>query len=118
MNYKRILFKQEVFGADIDAQTRCRHWHSPIDVIAIKFKCCGKYYSCFDCHAEFEIHQPQVWAVSEFETRAVLCGVCGYQLKIDEYLGCRSVCPCCESGFNPGCAKHYHLYFETSAKKK
>lgn len=39
-----------VYGQSIDKQTRCIHWHSALDVIAIKFKCCDKYYPCFSCH--------------------------------------------------------------------
>jgi uncharacterized CHY-type Zn-finger protein len=42
----------------------------------------------------------------------VLCGACGYELTISEYLKCGFRCPLCESDFNPGCAKHYDLYFE------
>jgi uncharacterized CHY-type Zn-finger protein len=41
-----------------------------------------------------------------------LCGACGHQLTVNEYLNCNSVCPRCRSQFNPGCANHYYLYFE------
>jgi uncharacterized CHY-type Zn-finger protein len=41
-----------------------------------------------------------------------LCGSCGHQLTVREYLACDSVCPHCRREFNPGCARHYHLYFE------
>ena len=27
-----------------------------LDVIAIKFKCCNKYYPCYKCHEEHESH--------------------------------------------------------------
>lgn len=113
---KREIFGEKVYGANVDRQTRCHHWHSPIDVIAIKFKCCGRYFPCYECHAELTNHQPEVWAKEEYETKAVLCGVCGYQLTINEYFGCNSVCPHCESQFNPGCANHYQLYFEAPAR--
>ena len=41
-----------VFGRDLDPQTRCAHWHSPLDIIAIKMKCCGAYWACRECHDE------------------------------------------------------------------
>src|SRR3712207_3911582 len=102
----------DVLGVDIDAQTRCAHWHSDLDVIAIKFKCCGEFYACFDCHQELSGHVPEVWSRDERAERAILCGACKAVLSIDEYLACASACPVCGAAFNPGCAKHYHLYFE------
>lgn len=51
--------------------------------------------------------------MSEQHARAVLCGVCGHQLTVIEYLDCGSTCPACGTAFNPGCARHRHLYFET-----
>lgn len=113
MNSEKLIFGEKVYGVDVDAQTRCAHWHSPIDIIAIKFKCCKRFFPCYECHAEMETHQPEVWSKDEFETKAILCGVCGHQLSVSEYLACDSICPQCASKFNPGCAKHYHLYFET-----
>ena len=108
----KIIHGETVVGVDVDAQTRCAHWHGATDIIAVKFKCCGKWFPCYECHAAIEMHQPEVWARSEFDTPAILCGNCGHQLTINEYLKCDSICPRCESRFNTGCAKHYHLYFE------
>ena len=106
-----------VYGKPVDHQTRCVHWYSSLDIIAIKFKCCGKYYPCFSCHAETTTHHSIVWPVREFNEKAILCGVCGHELTITEYMSCNNTCPKCTSSFNPGCANHYHLYFETKAKK-
>jgi len=108
----RIVHGCEVYGVDVDSETRCEHWHSPLDIIAIKFKCCDRWYPCFDCHAAVADHAPEVWPSSGFGEKAILCGVCGHQLAIDEYLSCRNTCPKCSAPFNPGCANHYHLYFE------
>ena len=102
-----------VYGQSIDRQTRCVHWHSALDVIAIKFKCCGKYYPCFSCHEEAADHEPEVWPKTAFSEEAILCGVCGHELSIDEYMESGNTCPNCSAGFNPGCSNHYHLYFET-----
>lgn len=101
-----------VFGKPVDEQTRCVHWHSQLDIIAIKFKCCEEYYPCFSCHEEVATHKPEVWPKAEFNQKAILCGVCGKELSIDEYMSSNHSCPHCKSAFNPGCAKHYHLYFE------
>ncbi len=105
-----------IFGKPVDQQTRCVHWHSQLDVIAIKFKCCEKYYPCFSCHEETADHKPEVWPRAEFDSKAILCGVCGTELTINEYMGSDNTCPKCQAAFNPGCSKHYHLYFETEEK--
>lgn len=102
-----------VFGKPVDNQTRCVHWHSELDIIAIKFKCCDKYYPCFSCHEEEADHEHQVWPKAEFDQKAILCGVCGNELSIKDYMASGNICPTCKSGFNPGCSKHYYLYFET-----
>ena len=100
-----------VRGIDIDPETRCAHWHSPLDIVAIKFKCCGEWYACYDCHQALANHDPAVWPHEEFNESAILCGACKSQLTVSEYLGCDSRCPNCGAGLNPGCAKHYNLYF-------
>lgn len=102
----------EVIGVDVDPETRCAHYHTEADIIAIKFKCCGKWFSCHQCHAELADHAVSVWLRGEFETPAILCGSCGHHLTISEYLACESICPRCRWRFNPGCAKHHHFYFE------
>lgn len=101
----------DVIGA-IDNETRCKHYHLDKDLVAIKFHCCGEYYSCYKCHEEHGCGNLQVWPKSLFGERAILCGSCGLELTIQEYLDSGSVCPNCSASFNPGCALHYHLYFE------
>lgn len=107
-----------VFGKSIDNQTRCVHWHSALDVIAIKFKCCDKYYPCFSCHEEEADHKHEVWPKDAFDQKAILCGVCGHELTIQEYMDSNNTCPKCEANFNPGCSNHYHLYFDVPEKGK
>jgi len=101
----------EVYGALVDEETRCTHYHSEKDIIAIKFKCCNHYYPCYQCHKEFTNHTCERWKREEFETKAVLCGHCKAELTIQEYLDSSS-CPSCHHPFNEKCALHYHLYFE------
>lgn len=107
------IFGESIFGIDVDPQTRCSHYKSELDIIAIKFKCCEKWFPCYECHSEIANHSPALWPKNEFDSPAILCGACGYQLTINEYFSCDSTCPKCERGFNPGCANHYHLYFGT-----
>jgi len=103
---------EHVRGLHLDPQTRCAHYHSSLDIIAIKMKCCGVYYACKDCHIELADHPISVWPRAEFHQRAVLCGTCGRELTIHQYLQCDSRCPHCHAAFNPLCAHHHHSYFE------
>jgi uncharacterized CHY-type Zn-finger protein len=105
-----------VEGLSVDPQTRCAHYRGPTDIIAIKFACCGRWFPCFECHAEVAGHDAEVWPTAKFGERAILCGVCGGELIIEEYLACDALCPTCGSEFNPRCSLHYHLYFETEQK--
>ncbi|MFC7394812.1 CHY zinc finger protein [Scopulibacillus cellulosilyticus] len=105
---------QTVSGVNVDKETRCKHYHTVRDIIAIKFKCCQTYYPCYECHQELADHPAETWESSEHGTKAVLCGSCGHELTIKEYLECNSSCPKCHANFNPGCSRHYHLYFGSS----
>ena len=95
----------------MDAETRCVHYHSAIDIIAIRMACCGVYYACKDCHELLADHAIQAWPGSAWNVRAVLCGACGYELTIREYMDSGYSCPRCKAGFNPGCRNHYSFYF-------
>ncbi|MFS0576897.1 CHY zinc finger protein [Sporosarcina sp. 179-K 3D1 HS] len=108
-----LIKGQEVRGTDVDEETRCAHYHSEIDRIAIKFYCCQTYYPCYECHLETGCGRPEVWPKKKFDEQAILCGACGHELTIREYLECRSECPHCSADFNPGCSLHRNLYFET-----
>jgi uncharacterized CHY-type Zn-finger protein len=101
-----------VKGKTTDTHTRCVHYHSQLDIIAIKFKCCSNYYPCYECHAEEAGHTAQIWSKDERTTKAILCGMCNYELTIEEYFTSGNQCTKCHSPFNPKCSGHYHLYFE------
>jgi uncharacterized CHY-type Zn-finger protein len=101
-----------VKGKLIDDEARCVHYYSPLDVIAIKFKCCSEYYPCYQCHEETTDHEPLVWNKNERNVKAILCGVCRNELTIQQYFDCDNECPGCKAKFNPLCSSHYHLYFE------
>ncbi|KAF2011476.1 hypothetical protein BU24DRAFT_281853 [Aaosphaeria arxii CBS 175.79] len=109
-----------VHGLSVTPLTQCTHWHSPLDIIAIKHFCCQKFYACISCHDALESHASAPWPKEVYEKDAsneggqgaVLCGKCKHVLGVSEYLGCGSQCTKCGSGFNPGCKLHWGLYFE------
>lgn len=100
-----------IHGVELDAETRCAHWHSPLDVIAIRASCCGEYYACAQCHDALADHPLTPWPRERRDTPGVLCGVCRAELGIAEYLACDHTCPRCGASFNPRCSLHHHLYF-------
>ena len=102
----------DVRGVEVDAQSRCAHWRSAVDIVAIKMACCGVYWACKDCHEALAGHAIAVWPREEWGARAVLCGACGVEMTIREYMRCESRCLGCGAGFNPGCRGHWRFYFE------
>ena len=102
----------QVHGLRLDQQTRCLHYHSPLDIIAIQMACCGLFYACKDCHEALADHPIRPWPASAHDTPAILCGLCRHQLTIRQYLASGNRCPHCNAPFNPACRNHYHFYFE------
>jgi uncharacterized CHY-type Zn-finger protein len=107
----RTVYGVEINGIDVDPETRCAHYHGVTDIIALKFKCCGKWFPCHLCHEELAQHGAIVWEEQEFDELVVFCGNCGQRMSAREYLGCNSTCPNCRQSFNPDCAKHALYYF-------
>lgn len=101
-----------VLGPVVDDMTRCVHYRTEVDIVAIRFACCNEYYPCHRCHEETADHPARQWKASEREREAVLCGACGTELTIASYLATIE-CPSCRSPFNERCRLHTHLYFET-----
>ena len=99
-------------GNDVNERTQCAHYHSERDIIAIQFKCCDEFYACIHCHNEQAGHSPEVWTKTEFNALAILCGNCHTTISIATYLSSHNTCPRCAAAFNPGCANHYHYYFD------
>lgn len=106
-----LISRVDVCGVGLDGETRCVHYRSVLDIIAIKMKCCGVYYACKDCHEALAGHPIEVWPREEWGCAAVLCGACGFELSVAEYMACGYRCPGCGAGFNPGCRRHYGFYF-------
>ncbi|HEY5047190.1 MAG TPA: CHY zinc finger protein [Rhizomicrobium sp.] len=106
------LPRPAVRGVDVDAQTRCAHYRTSLDIVAIRMKCCGRWYACNACHDALESHAIVPWPRREHTRHAVLCGGCGNTMSIAQYLACDDACPRCKAPFNPGCRAHHRLYFE------
>ena len=96
----------------VDDETRCIHYRTQLDVIAIEFACCGEFCPCHLCHAETADHSAEQWPIEQRDKPAVLCGVCGRLLTIADYLVV-DACPDCVARFNPGCKLHLEMYFQT-----
>ena len=106
------VFGLTVFGLTIDDETRCVHYGTAKDVIAIKFACCQRYYPCHLCHEQTATHPAQQWPLEQRDEKALLCGVCKTELTIEAYLRV-DACPTCAAEFNEGCRLHSHLYFKS-----
>ena len=106
--------RPRVLGPVVDDMTRCVHYRTEVDIVAIRFACCGEYYPCHLCHEEAADHAPVQWPIADRGRAAVLCGACGAELSIAAYLDTTS-CPECGAHFNERCRLHTHLYFETEA---
>jgi uncharacterized CHY-type Zn-finger protein len=108
-----MRLRPEVLGVDVDHQTRCAHWRSPLDIVALKMRCCGRYYACRQCHDALADHPAEVWPRTAWDEPVALCGACGVEMSAAAYTACDDRCPACGAPFNPGCRTHRHLYFET-----
>ena len=106
------MMKEKVKGVEVNHFTQCRHYNSPLDIIAIKFKCCNEYYACIKCNDEIAGHAVVKWNKDEFDTNAVMCGICRNEMKINAYLESGYKCPYCGALFNPNCSDHNKYYLE------
>lgn len=106
-------FDVDLRGIRVDTETRCAHYHAAADIVAIRFPCCDTFYPCHRCHQKVADHERGRWPPEAFETPAVRCGACTRVLTIEQYLNGEDACPHCGADFNPRCARHHDLYFQT-----
>ena len=67
--------------------SRCAHWHSELDVLALQAPCCGKFYACASCHDACEDHALEPWpADTPVSQPALMCGVCRHRYSIETYI--------------------------------
>ena len=103
--------RPHVYGRTVDDETRCVHYATEVDIVAIRFACCDRYYPCHACHEEAESHPVVVRPRAEWDAPGILCGACGTELSVTAYRAGES-CPACSADFNPRCRLHWDLYFE------
>ncbi|MGZ8559429.1 MAG: CHY zinc finger protein [Chitinophagaceae bacterium] len=92
---------KEIKGKLVDNNTRCIHYQSPLDVIAIRFKCCREYCPCYKCHEETAGHKAEIWKKDGWEQAAIICGLCKHEMTIYEYVNSGNQYPSCSGLFNP-----------------
>jgi len=107
---EREIGEVVVRGVEVDSETRCAHYDTERDVVALTFACCDAYYPCFRCHEAVADHDAKRLSVESSES-AVLCGACGAELTPREFVSGDHECPDCGAAFNSGCADHYERYF-------
>ncbi|MFL4356214.1 CHY zinc finger protein [Streptococcus uberis] len=95
-------------GMALDEQSRCYHYHSENDIVALKCQSCQKYYACYHCHDSLEDHL--FVATNSQESYPVMCGVCQHLLSLKDYQ--KGYCIFCQNPFNPKCSLHYDVYFK------
>lgn len=108
----RTVGGRAVHGVEVGPETRCAHYGTERDIIALRFGCCGRFYPCRSCHDAVADHDGEPWPRARFDEPAVLCGACGSTLSARAYLDADHACPECGAAFNPGCVAHYEHYFE------
>ena len=69
----------EICGMEVDAQTRCVHWRSAVDIVAIKMACCGVYWACKDCHEALAGHAIAVWGRGSGMRGRFCAGLAGWR---------------------------------------
>lgn len=100
----------QIYGELLDHESRCRHYHTVLDIVALKCWSCRRYYACYQCHDQFECHDFTPYPRTRKEDKVVICGVCHKEMSIASYEEA-SACPRCGSAFNPACHKHKEIYF-------
>ena len=101
----------KIFGSMVDKEGRCTHYSSLVDIIANKCYLCKKYYACYQCHDEQELHHFEAWPVAtEPDAKVVLCGACQLEMTVSDYQK-KAQCLNCGRLFNSNCSKHSDIYF-------
>ncbi|MFD0845206.1 CHY zinc finger protein [Streptococcus saliviloxodontae] len=101
-----------IYGLDLDRESRCRHYHSQLDIVALKCFLCQRYYACYKCHNACQNHSFAPYPLSRREDLVVICGVCHKEMTIADYKEV-SACVACQSPFNPRCHLHEAIYFKS-----
>ena len=98
-------------GLLVDDESRCVHYHSDKDIVALQCYECQKYYACYQCHNELESHTFSPYPLNLKQDRPILCGSCKKTLTYEKYRE-KGSCPYCAALFNPACQSHHSMYFK------
>lgn len=98
----------KIYGIKIDQQSRCIHYHTKNDIVALMCRQCQKFYACYKCHDELNNHTFR--PVYANQVHNILCGNCRSLLKYNQYK--LNYCPYCQHSFNPKCIIHHSIYFK------
>lgn len=101
--------KEKVYGIGLDAEGRCEHYHTELDVVALRCGKCRKYYACYKCHDQLEDHAFVPADAGQDADTPVLCCSCNSKLTYIQYQ--QGKCAFCGHDFNPKCALHHDIYF-------
>ncbi|KRL43329.1 CHY zinc finger protein [Lacticaseibacillus manihotivorans] len=101
------MLKPKIYGQQLDVASRCRHYHSDLDVVALWCGQCQKFWACYEFHDAMGDHEfvplPKAQAL-------VLCGACRCMMTYSQYQS--GACPNCWYPFNPRCELHTDHYFQ------
>lgn len=99
-----------IFGLQLTTDGRCQHYHGPTDVVANKCARCQQYFACYQCHDAMRTHHFVAMPVTP-TAKVVCCGNCRHELTWSQYQ--TGTCPFCQHAFNPRCALHQTIYFQS-----
>ena len=85
----------------MDFLNRCEHCTSHLNLLALCYRCCGQYYACVRCHDVLAGHEIVIRDKADYETQAVLYGVCRAEFGLEDDLAGDDRCPSCKTQFNP-----------------
>ncbi|MDF8375009.1 hypothetical protein G9401_05360 [Weissella paramesenteroides] len=97
-----------IHGIQLDSDGRCLHYHTNNDIVALKCAQCHQYFACYQCHDAIMSHE---FMPANPEDKSVMCGVCHHIMNYQDYS--QNSCPNCHHAFNPRCALHHEIYFES-----
>lgn len=69
----RIILNK-IYGLTLDSAGRCQHYHTKVDIVALKCAKCQQYYACYQCHDKLVGHH--FIPVKTDGPAPALCGVC------------------------------------------
>lgn len=76
---------RKIYGFLVDNESRCQHYHTELDIVALKCFECLNYYACYQCHDSLEEHSFRAYPCQLKQDKVLICGVCQHEMTIEEY---------------------------------